>query len=160
MTDRVDQLLDQWRTELPEALGPTSELGKRVMMIAGALVVATNRTLPGFELTGAEFDVLLALRRSGAPYRLKANELSNELLLSTGGTSNVVNRLEARHLVAREPDPSDGRSTLVRLTDEGKALAEKAAIANGKAHDEVLNKIPEKELEAATKALKAVFGHL
>ena len=41
-----------------------------------------------------------------------------------------------------------------------KHKAEEAAKANAKAHDAVLNQIPEQELEAATKALRAVFSHL
>ncbi|GLZ35898.1 MarR family transcriptional regulator [Lentzea sp. NBRC 105346] len=145
---------------MPEALGPTSELGKRVMVLAGMLAEATRKTLAEQDLTGAEFDVLAALRRSGEPYRLKANELSNSLLLSTGGTSNVVNRLVTRNLVVREPDATDGRSTLVRLTDTGKAHAEKAVLANTKAHADVLDKIPADALDAATKALRDVFPHL
>jgi DNA-binding MarR family transcriptional regulator len=113
-----------------------------------------------FDLTGADFDVLAALRRSGKPYRLKANELSRSLLLSTGGTSNVVNRLVGRGLVEREPDQTDGRSTYVRLTPRGRALAEEVVIANSKTHDEVLSGIPAEVLERATAALREVFRHL
>lgn len=160
MTDRVDQLLNAWRTELPEALAPTSELAKRAMMLAAVLGEATRATLTRYDLTGAEFDVLAALRRSGRPYRCKANELSNSLLLSTGGTSNVVNRLAGRGLVVREPDPTDGRSTLVRLTDEGKAHAEAAVLANTEAHTQVLEKIPAHVRDEATHALREVFSHL
>src|SRR2546421_3406842 len=99
---------------MPQLMGPTSELAKRLMVLAGELNAATKRELPEFGLTTAEFDVLAALRRVGRPYRLKPNELSRSLLLSTGGTSNVVNRLVSERLVEREHDPDDGRSTLIR----------------------------------------------
>src|SRR5690349_3661011 len=89
VADPVEQILTSWQAELPEVLGPTSELTKRILVLAGELGAATRRELPAFGLTGAEFDVLTALRRSGPPYRLKPNELSRALLLSTGGTSNV-----------------------------------------------------------------------
>ncbi|GGU32877.1 MarR family winged helix-turn-helix transcriptional regulator [Lentzea flava] len=160
MTDRVEELLDKWRTELPEALVASSELGKRVMVLSGLLGEATRATVTRFDLTGADFDVLAALRRSGKPYRLKANELSRSLLLSTGGTSNVVNRLVGRGLVEREPDQTDGRSTYVRLTPRGRSLAEEVVIANSKAHDEVLAGIPAELLERATAALRELFEHL
>ena len=71
-------------------------------------------------LTTAEFDVIVSLRRSGAPYRQKPSDLSRSLLLSSGGTSNVTNQLVRRGLVVREPDPDDGRGTQIRLTDEGR----------------------------------------
>ncbi|HEX8864668.1 MAG TPA: MarR family transcriptional regulator [Lentzea sp.] len=160
MTDRVEELLTVWRAELPEALVAGSELSKRVMVLSGLLNKATHTTVARFDLTGADFDVLAALRRSGKPYRLKANELSRSLLLSTGGTSNVVNRLVSRGLVEREPDQTDGRSTYVRLTPNGTSLAEEVVIANSKAHDEVLSAIPAELLDNATAALRALAEHL
>jgi DNA-binding MarR family transcriptional regulator len=160
VTDRVEELLDMWRKELPEALVASSELSKRVMVISALLDEVTRATVTRFDLTGADFDVLAALRRSGKPYRLKANELSRSLLLSTGGTSNVVNRLVSRGLVEREPDQSDGRSTFVRLTPDGRSLAEEVVIANSKAHDEALSTIPADVLDRATAALRELFLHL
>ncbi|HWE92182.1 MAG TPA: MarR family transcriptional regulator, partial [Pseudonocardiaceae bacterium] len=83
--DRVDELIARWRAELPEVLGPTSELVKRLMLLDADLAAATRAELPAFDLTPAEHDVLAALRRNGKPYRMKPNELSRSLLLSSGG---------------------------------------------------------------------------
>ena len=154
--DRAEQLLAAWRSELPEVLGPTSELTKRVLVLAGRLDAATRAELPALGLTIAAYDVLLTLRRAGAPYRLRSNELTQDLLLSTGGTSNVINRLAADGLVHREPDPADGRSTLVRLTPEGVALAERAVRATSAAHAAVFAGLPPEVIEAATLALRAI----
>jgi len=154
----VEELIAAWRDELPDVLGPTMELTKRVLVLAGELNEATRRELPRFGLTPAEFDVLAALRRSGAPYRLKANELSRSLLLSTGGTSNIVNRLVGRGLVCREPDPGDGRSTLVALTDSGMKVAEAAVRANSAAHADVFADLPPEVTRAATDVLREVFA--
>ncbi|MCP3804928.1 MarR family transcriptional regulator [Allokutzneria sp. A3M-2-11 16] len=160
MSDRVDRLIASWQVELPEALGPTSELVKRVMLLAGDLDAATRRELPEFDLTTAEFDVLVGLRRSGPPYRLKPSELGRSLLLSSGGTSNIITRLTARGLVRRESDPDDGRGTLIVLTEAGRELAESAVLANSAAHAEVFAALPEETLEAATAALREVFAVL
>ena len=160
MTDRVEAILDMWRKEFPEALVASSELGKRAMVLSALLGEATRATVTAFDLTGADFDVLASLRRAGKPFRLKANELSRSLLLSTGGTSNVVNRLVSRGLVEREPDQSDGRSTYVRLTPRGKEVAEEVVVANSRAHDEVMAAIPEELLDRATAVLREVFAHL
>ncbi|GAA1982078.1 MarR family transcriptional regulator [Catenulispora subtropica] len=154
--DRVEELLAAWRTELPAALSPASELTKRVLVLAGRLDAATRAVLPGLGLTVAAFDILATLRRSGAPYRLRSNELTHALMLSTGGTSNVINRLAADGLVHREPDPDDGRSTLVRLTPEGVAVAERAILANTAAHDAVFAGLPADVITAATEALRAI----
>lgn len=154
--DRVDELLVQWRAELPDVLGPTSELVKRLMLLAAEMTTATQAALPAFGLTPADHDVLATLRRSGEPYRMKPNELSRSVLLSSGGISNVVNRLAARGLVRREADQDDGRSTLIQLTDEGVALAEKAVRSTSAAHAALLADVPPEVVEAATIALRAV----
>lgn len=117
--DPVDALMDAWHTELPDVLRPTTELSKRIAQLARALDQATRGVLPELGLTVAEFDILVALRRAGEPYRMKPNELARSLLLSSGGISNVVNHLAGRGLVRREPSPDDGRSTMISLTPEG-----------------------------------------
>src|SRR4051812_1273383 len=107
--DKVDQLISAWERELPSVLFPTTELTKRVMLLADDLSEVTRQVLREHGLTTAEFDVLVSLRRAGAPYRMKPTDLSRSLLLSSGGTSNVTNQLAGRGLVVREADPEDGR---------------------------------------------------
>jgi DNA-binding MarR family transcriptional regulator len=154
--DRVDQLIASWQQELPAVLYPTSELTKRVMVLAGDLNDVTRRVLRDLGLTTAEFDVLVSLRRSGAPYRMKPTELSRNLLLSSGGTSNVTNQLVSRDLVLREPDPVDGRGTQIRLTAKGIEMAEQAVQASSAAHHEMWTGIPPEVLKAATEALRGL----
>jgi DNA-binding MarR family transcriptional regulator len=154
MGDRVDELIAAWQAEFPDALGPTSELAKRVLTLAAELEAATRRELPAFGLTVAEFDVLVALRRSGKPYRLTPNALSRSLMLSTGGTSNVVNRLVASGFVRRTNHPDDARSTLIQLTADGRRLAERAVVANTAAHEEVFAGASPAATRAATEALR------
>jgi DNA-binding MarR family transcriptional regulator len=73
-----------------------------------------------------EFDVLAALRRAGEPYELSPGRLLRETLVTSGTMTNRVDRLTARGLVERLPDPHDRRGVLVRLTAEGKAAVDGA----------------------------------
>ncbi|HEX6872304.1 MAG TPA: MarR family transcriptional regulator, partial [Micromonosporaceae bacterium] len=157
-TDPAEALMAAWRSELPDVLNPSSELTKRIMLLAARLDEATRRVLPGLGLTLAEFDVLVSLRRAGRPFQLKPNHLARSLLLSTGGTSNVVNHLVAQGMVEREADPQDARSTWIRLTPDGVALAERAVRINSAAHAEVFAGVPDPAVEAATVALREVFA--
>ncbi|KOG37312.1 MarR family transcriptional regulator [Streptomyces decoyicus] len=157
--DPVDALLSAWRTELPDVLRPTTELSKRITQLAGALDAATRGVLPELGLTVAEFDILVALRRSGEPYRMKPNELARSLLLSSGGISNVVNHLTGRGLVLREPSPDDGRSTMIRLTPDGVRTAERAVRVNADAHEAVFAEASPTAVNAATRALRDVGVH-
>jgi DNA-binding MarR family transcriptional regulator len=156
--DRVDELIASWQQELPGVICPTTELTKRIMLLAGDLSEVTRRLLRDLGLTTAEFDVLVSLRRSGAPYRMKPTELSRSLMLSSGGTSNVVNQLVNRSLVLREPDPTDGRGTQIRLTATGIETAERAVLAGSAAHDELWTGVPPEALQAAAESLRPLFA--
>lgn len=156
--DLVEEVLAAWRAELPEVLNDTTELVKRIIVLAAELNEASRRELPDLGLTPAEFDVLVALRRSGPPYRMKPNELARSLLLSSGGTSNVTNHLAAAGLVERHADPDDGRSTWVALTTDGIRLAEKAVLASSAAHTALFGNVPPEVIAAATAALREVSG--
>ena len=70
--------------------------------------------------------MLAALRRAGAPYELSPGRLLRETLVTSGTMTNRVDRLAARGLVERLPDPDDRRGVLVRLTAEGKATVDGA----------------------------------
>ncbi len=152
--DPAEALIEAWRVELPDVLHPTSELSKRLMLLAMRLDEAIRRELPELGLTVAEFDVLVSLRRSGRPYKLQPNRLASALKLSTGGTSNVINRLAGLGLVQREPDPDDRRGTLICLTEKGVRLAERAVRVSSQAQADVFAGVPEEVVDAATQALR------
>ncbi|MFY9635624.1 MAG: MarR family winged helix-turn-helix transcriptional regulator [Cellulosimicrobium cellulans] len=68
-----------------------------------------------------EYDVLFTLSRCPSGW-LRLNELNDHVLLSQSSLSRLVERLEKRGLVVRQPAPDDGRGVLLKLTDEGAAL--------------------------------------
>ncbi|MEU6609515.1 MarR family transcriptional regulator [Streptomyces shenzhenensis] len=76
----------------------------------------------------AHFDYVVMSALSMAPERtLRMSEVASYAGSTLSRLSNVVIRLEKRGWVHRHPDPSDGRSTLATLTDEGFAKVEEAA---------------------------------
>lgn len=81
-----------------------------------------NKTLAKWELSRPSFDVLATLRRAGPPYSLNPKQLSESLMLSGAGMTSRLDRLEALHLIARLPEPSDRRSLKIQLTDRGVRL--------------------------------------
>ena len=64
------------------------------------------------------YDVLLALYE--APDRkLRMHELARAILVTRGGLTRLVARIEKAGLLRREPDPADGRGLFTVLNDEG-----------------------------------------
>ena len=66
-----------------------------------------------------EYDVLYTLSKCPEPVRM--SELNRHVLLSQPALSRLVDRLAERGFVERRPDPADGRSTLLSLTEAGRA---------------------------------------
>jgi DNA-binding MarR family transcriptional regulator len=122
--DHVQQVLREWRQEAPQLdRSPFAVVG-RISRLALLLQAELEAVFAAHGVTGGEFDVLAALRRSGAPYRLTPTELSSALIVSSGGMTKRLKGLEDRSLVRRAPDPNDRRSTTVALTSAGKRLVE------------------------------------
>ncbi|MEU5041747.1 MarR family winged helix-turn-helix transcriptional regulator [Streptomyces griseorubiginosus] len=72
------------------------------------------------------FEVLLILGRAGEP-GMSMRAISQEQVLSTGGATRLVDRMEAAGLVLRVTDPDDRRGRLVRLTPLGEETVVRAA---------------------------------
>ena len=112
-------MLEQWQRERPDLdVAATGILG-RISRIAALVDQSMGRVFQPHGLTAGDFIVLAALRRSGEPYQLTPTALSRSMMVSSGGTTKRLDRLEARGLVRRDDDPSDRRGTLVTLTKAG-----------------------------------------
>jgi DNA-binding MarR family transcriptional regulator len=90
-------------------------------------------------LSGAKLAALQALSEAGEPLQL--TQLAARLSCVKSNITQLVDRLEADGLVARQPDPSDRRTRLAALTPAGrKAAKEGMRIMDAKEH-EVLNRL-------------------
>jgi DNA-binding MarR family transcriptional regulator len=124
--DHVDRLRRQWARELPDLdTEPMAILG-RAYRLSNLVRGSIEATFAEFGLDRGEFDVIATLRRSGPPYRLTPTELYTFLMISSGGLTHRLDRLEKAGLIRREKSPRDGRSVLVALTEAGAARAEAA----------------------------------
>jgi DNA-binding MarR family transcriptional regulator len=135
--DHVDAVHDQWRRERPDLDVQALATVGRILRTAHLLDGALARGLAAYELQPGWFDLLAALRRAGAPYELNPSELMRATLLSSGGMTKRLDRLEEAGLIERRPDPDDRRGTRVRLTRRGKATIDRA-LATHVANEELL----------------------
>jgi MarR family transcriptional regulator, 2-MHQ and catechol-resistance regulon repressor len=98
---------------------------QRYIDIARALIKAgfhlpniPNGTFQRYDLNLAQVDVLVALA-SAEETTLTCSEVAEKTLITKGGITGVLDKLEARGLVRRMPSRDDRRSILVRLTARG-----------------------------------------
>ncbi|MDO5285607.1 MAG: MarR family transcriptional regulator [Actinomycetia bacterium] len=127
--DEVDGIVAAWHRERPDLDLAPMHVMSRVSRLADRLAETRSAAFERYELAPWEFDVLAALRRSGAPYELSPTELARDTHVTSGTMTNRITRLAARGLVSRDAHPSDGRAAIVALTPQGQAAVD-AALAD------------------------------
>jgi DNA-binding MarR family transcriptional regulator len=127
-SDAVDRITAQWRRERPDLDSTPMEVIGRITRLSALVQRELERVFAQHELAGGDFDVLATLRRSGGP--LTPGELSRSTMVTTGGMTKLLDRLETQGLIRREPDPRDRRGRLIVLTDNGRALIDRAVEAH------------------------------
>ena len=155
--DVVDGITVALHDEVPELDNAASELARRAMRFAGMLDDALTECLVPWGLTRADYGVLITLRSAGEPYALRPTELKARLLMTSGGVTGVLNRLEKSGLVQRQPNPNDGRSSWVRLTRKGVESASAAVQAWTAAQCDLLRNVPDAISRSAADALRNVL---
>jgi DNA-binding MarR family transcriptional regulator len=78
-----------------------------------------------FDISLARFDYLAQLHR--APSGLSMSEITQRLMVTGGNVTGLTNELEAEGLVARKPNPKDGRGSIIKLSVRGKRAFEAMA---------------------------------
>lgn len=122
MPDAVDVILDAWRRERPDVdPWPIGVVG-RVQRLSRWLSDGVAEFMARHGLDLGEADLLTTLRRTGEPYELTARALVRASLVTSGAITKRVDRMEARGLVRRIPDPDDGRVVRIRLTPHGRGV--------------------------------------
>ncbi len=72
------------------------------------------------------FEPMQVVRRHGT---CRVNDIAEELSITVGGTSKLVDRIEEAGHCRRLPNPADRRSSLIKLTPSGTKLVAKATVS-------------------------------
>jgi MarR family transcriptional regulator, organic hydroperoxide resistance regulator len=112
--------------------------------VEGRLRADFGVTLPVFEF------LQVILRTPGC----RVQDIAAELSITVGGTSKIVDRIEASGYCARSVNPDDRRSSIIKLTPAGKRLLPKLT---GAVDDELRKLlgtgVPDRSLIQLTKTL-------
>ena len=107
----------------PDALQLENQVCFALSVAARNVVAVYRPFLEPMGLTHPQYLVMLALWQHGP---LSVKRLSELLQLDPGTLSPLVKRLETSGFVRRDRDPRDERSLAIALTDEGRALRDRA----------------------------------
>ena len=76
-----------------------------------------------YDLPLSRFEPMQVIARHGS---CRINDIARELIITVGGTSKLVDRIEASGYCCRLPNPHDRRSSIIELTPEGRRLLAEA----------------------------------
>ena len=110
---------DQKISPCPDNTGAIPEIFQLIDELEKRFIQFQADTLKGSRLTLPQYYILsLLAEKDGRPFK----ELAEALACTRATVTGIVDTLEKKALVARQPHPDDRRSMLVNLTDAGKAL--------------------------------------
>jgi DNA-binding MarR family transcriptional regulator len=158
MADHADDVVRQWAQQRPD-LDPTPlRTFTRLWRAARAADEQVQQVFDRHGLEAGWFDVLATLRRSGTPCRLSAGTLARGLVMTTGGMTKRLDRLEREGLVRRESDPEDRRGVLVSLTRKGLKVVDRAVEDHVRNEARLLEALSERERKALDGALAKLLA--
>ena len=104
-----------------------------------------------------DYGILAPLRRAGPPFALSPTELARHRMITSGGMTPALDRLERKGFVTRRPNPGDRRSSLVVLTDAGLAVVDEAMSVHAAVEQRLVAALDESERASLTDTLRRLL---
>lgn len=159
--DRADIAVDQWARECPELPSlPMAVFGRLVDLVERVMRDHMNPLFAEAGLQPGEFDVLATLRRAGEPYMLSPTQLYEAVMISSGGMTNRLDRLERAGFAERLPDPNDRRGKLIALTTAGKHVIDETISRHVANEARLLSVLTPREQEQLNQLLRRLIAGL
>ena len=155
--DEVDLLIDAWSRRLPDADLTPLDVMSRLRRASIRLARLRSEAFATADLASWEFDVLAALRRADPPHELSPAQLIERTMIGSAAMSHRLANLSARGLIEREPNPNDGRSVLVRLTDAGAASVDMAMTELVRLERDALSVLSPEDIAHLAKVLRTLI---
>ena len=126
--DPIEEARLQWSARWQPDVSDAMAAATSIMRAQQVVLAAVDGALRPFGLTFARYEglVLLLYSRQGV---LPLGKMGQRLMIHPTSVTNIIDRLEQQGLVRRLPHPTDGRTTLAEITDEGRRLAKRATRA-------------------------------
>ncbi|MFE8949117.1 MarR family winged helix-turn-helix transcriptional regulator [Streptomyces sp. NPDC007856] len=156
--DPVDAIIDQWAAVRPDLDSRAMEVFGRIYRLSRTMGDRMEKAYQPYGISRGEFDVLATLRRTGEPYTLSPRQLSATLMLTTGGMTGRLDKLEKAGLLRRSPDPHDRRGLQVTLTEKGLDVIDRAVGAGLAVQTEALSLLDDEQVGQLADLLRELLA--
>ncbi len=151
--DEVESIIETWKVERPDVSMDSLRVSLPLRRALQSAEARRAKLLARHGVTAATLDLLVALRRAGAPYVRTPSELARLLVLSSGGVSQRLERLEEAGLLERRVNTDDRRVVYVQLTELGLRTLDDLIGDYMEHEDAMLSGLSERQREQLTKLL-------
>ncbi|MEQ1785567.1 MAG: MarR family transcriptional regulator [Acidimicrobiales bacterium] len=141
----MDSIVEEWRRERPDLDAGAKEVTGRIVRLASLFQHAYSDTFQPLGLNDGDYGVLAPLRRAGAPYELTPTELARHRMMTSGGMTAALDRLERKGFIERLPNPVDRRGSIVRLTAAGREIVDDAMTQHVQTEERLTSGLDEDE---------------
>ncbi len=156
----VDIMIERWARERPDLDASSLGIIARLTRLARAIDEDAAAALHEYHLTEVEFQLLAAIR-TAPDCRAAPRTLLQPLMVTSGGLTNRIDRLESAGLVVRAPNPDDRRGVFLELTREGRELIDRVTAAYLQNQDELLREaLTERERTRLAPLLRKLLDSL
>ena len=156
--DGIDRVEQAWRRERPDVDVSSIGIVSRIWRVGRHLERERKERLAELGTDRVTLDVLAMLRRSGPPYRRTAGELTHGSLITSGGVSQRLGRLEKEGLVTRHIHPDDRRRIDVELTPAGVQLVDSVLSDLMEHESKLLDELSVAEADDLRRTLKRLLA--
>jgi DNA-binding MarR family transcriptional regulator len=131
----------------------TAHLGYWLRYVSNHVSLAFAHKLEGCDVTVAEWVLMRALYGADS---LAPSRLAEQLGLTRGAITRLADRLVAKDVVTRTPDPSDARAQILALTAKGRGLVPKLAALADQNDAEFFDHLSAEERSSLERVLKDI----
>ena len=158
--DAVDSIVEGWRRERPDLDASAKEITGRIVRLASRFQQAYSDTFQPLGLNDGDYGVLAPLRRAGEPYELTPTELARQRMMTSGGMTAALDRLERKGFIDRLPNPTDRRGSIVRLNDAGRQIIDEAMTQHVRTEERLTAGLDQDERRQLSTLLRKLLSSL
>jgi DNA-binding MarR family transcriptional regulator len=153
----IDTVIAQWTTVRPDVDAAPMAIWGRIARLYQTQSAASEAAFAELGITNGDFAVLAALRRN-EPNTLTAGDLIGELMISSGGVTQRVDRLTDRGLVDRRSHPDDRRRIVITLTQSGRGCIDTALSQRLETEESLLQDLSPRQRADLARLLSKLIG--
>lgn len=126
--DLIDEIISDWATQRPDIDCGGKAVICRILRCFSNVISALEKSFKPLGITPTIFSILVTIRRRGPQAEIAVKKIMEEVLVTSGGMSNLINKLIGLELITKRKaiEEEDARSAFIKLTPKGLDLIDKA----------------------------------